>query len=583
MAQQTSLASNNPPTDNPPDIVVETMSSPSLGNSSNVAADKSAYKPTDAVMTSPSTNNSSNAVAADKPTDAVMETASSPADGTSSNNVTVDNHSDIVIDAMSSPMVGNSSDAVATNEQSDVVMETISSPAVEISTNIATIDSLEDTVIPNMSSPSIGNTSNMAIPGNLSDVVIEIASSPLTGNSPNLATANSLADGVISVVSSPSVDNSSDIAIAGDSPDAVIEIMSSPSVDSSSNVAIADNASDAVIEITSSPLAADNSSDTTPSATSLHRLPLAEMVAESSGQLVGIGPNADAHARRPGYPAFAFVNKEAFHAFLKAYTRIDKHPNDPIVYHPDIIDPVDMQDYEFAEAAFLLPGVDCIYINPRTDEVSLGYKTDIPGPAFYPSFINPNLGHEINSQLKMVRIVMEDFRGWTDGHEYPLLYHNFLNKKPVASIDVSQLKYPNINQITVIFRGLENEWKSDSNNYVVNYNVGTNRVFIDYDRENAEEMVEETFRLEVQKVYETQSDEMVVATEPDGNNEEDDKAILSVRIIFHRDSDKYYGPYLLEPFDLDEILDPEDLTDGGRMERIFWEIAATAVKERLGA
>ncbi|KXH35118.1 hypothetical protein CSIM01_04643 [Colletotrichum simmondsii] len=573
MAQQTSLASNNPPTDNPPDIVVETMSSPPLGNSSNVAADKSADKPTDAVMTSPSTDNSSDAVVADKPTDAIMENASSSADGTASNNVTADNHSDIAIDTMPSPMVGNSSNAFAANEQSDMVMETLSSPAVEISSNIATIDSLEGTVISNISSPSVGNTSNMAIPDNLSDVVIEIASSPSTGNSPNLTNGNNLAGVVVSVVSSPSVDNSSDVAITGDSPGAVIEIMSSPSVDSSSNVAIADNASDAIIEITSSPLAADTSSDTTPSATSLHRLPLA---------LVGIGPNADAHARRPGYPAFAFVNKEAFHAFLNAYIRIDKHPNDPIVYHPDLIDPVDLQDYEFAEAAFLAPGVDCVYINPLTDEISLGYKTDIPGPAFYPSFINANLGHEINSQLKTVRIVMEDFRGWTDGHDYPLLYHNFLNKKPVASIDVSQLKYPNINQITVIFRGLENEWESDSNNYVANYNVDTNRVFVDYDRENAEEMVEETFRLEVQKVYEIQSDEMLVAEEPDGNDE-DDKAILSVRIIFHRDSDKDYGPYLLEPFDLEEIIDPEDLTDGGRMERIFWEIAATAVKERLGA
>ncbi|KAJ0296925.1 hypothetical protein COL5a_010494 [Colletotrichum fioriniae] len=305
------------------------------------------------------------------------------------------------------------------------------------------------------------------------------------------------------------------------------------------------------------------------------------MVAESSGQLVGIGPNADANARRPGYPAFAFVNKESFHAFLQAYIRIDKHPNDPIVYHSDLIDPVDMQDYEFAEAAFLLPGVDCVYINPRTDEVSLGYKTDIPGPAFYPGFINPNLGDEINSQLKMVRIVMEDFSAWTDEHEYPLLYHNFLNKKPVASIDVSQLKYPNIDQITVIFRGLETEWKGDSNHYVVNYNVDTNRVFVDYDRENAEDMVEDTFRLEAHKVYETKPDEMLVAQEPDGTNDEDDKAILSVRIIFHRDSDKDYGPYLLEPFDLEEILDPEDLTEGGQMERIFWEIAATAVKERL--
>ncbi|KAK1726091.1 uncharacterized protein BDZ83DRAFT_791501 [Colletotrichum acutatum] len=565
MAQQTSLASNSPPTDNPPDIVVETISSPSLGNSSNVAAGKSADKLTDTVMSCPSTNDSSKAVAADKPTDTVMETASSPEAGTLSNNVTVDNHSDIAIDTTSSPMVGNSSNAVATNEQFDAVMETTSSSAIEISSNIATLDSLEDTVVSNTSSHSVGNSSDMAITDNLSDVIIEIASSPSTDNSPNLATANNLADVVVSVMSSPSVGNSSDIAVAGDSPDAVIEIMSCPSVGKSSNVAIASNASGAVIEITSSPLDAGTSSDTTPIATSLHRLPLA----------------VHANARRPGYPAFAFVNKEAFHAFLKAYICIDKNPNDPIVYHPDLIDPVDMQDYEFAEAAFLAPGVDCIYLNPRTDEISLGYKTDIPGSAFYPGFINPNLGDEINCQLKMVRIVMEDFSAWTDGHDYPLLYHNFLNKKPVANIDVSQLKYPNINQITVLFRGLENEWKGDSNHYVVNYNVATNMVFVDYDRENAEDMVEDTFRLEAHKVYATQSDEMTL--EPDGNNDENDKAILSVRIIFHRDSDKDYGPHLLEPFDLEEVLDPEDLTEDGRMERIFWEIAATAVKERLCA
>ncbi|KAK7436822.1 hypothetical protein Landi51_12355 [Colletotrichum acutatum] len=54
----------------PPDIIIETMSSPSIGNSSNVvAADKSAGKPTDAVM----------------------ETVSPPAAGTSSNIITADN------------------------------------------------------------------------------------------------------------------------------------------------------------------------------------------------------------------------------------------------------------------------------------------------------------------------------------------------------------------------------------------------------------------------------------------------------------------------------------------------------------
>ncbi|KAK7435466.1 hypothetical protein Landi51_13005 [Colletotrichum acutatum] len=59
----------------------------------------------------------------------------------------------------------------------------------------------------------------------------------------------------------------------------------------------------------------------------------------------------------------------------------------------------------------------------------------------------------------MVRIVMEDFSSWANEHEYSLLYHKFLHKKPVGSIDLNQLRYPNVSQVTVIFRGLENEWK----------------------------------------------------------------------------------------------------------------------------
>ncbi|KAK0379174.1 hypothetical protein CLIM01_03479 [Colletotrichum limetticola] len=59
----------------------------------------------------------------------------------------------------------------------------------------------------------------------------------------------------------------------------------------------------------------------------------------------------------------------------------------------------------------------------------------------------------------MVRIVMEDFSAWTGEHEYSLLYHNFLHKKPLSSTDVNQLKCPNVIQVTVIFRGLKNKRK----------------------------------------------------------------------------------------------------------------------------
>ncbi|UQC76858.1 uncharacterized protein CLUP02_18373 [Colletotrichum lupini] len=59
----------------------------------------------------------------------------------------------------------------------------------------------------------------------------------------------------------------------------------------------------------------------------------------------------------------------------------------------------------------------------------------------------------------MVRIVMEDSSAWTSEHEYSLLYHNFLHKKPLSSTDVNQLKCTNVNQVTVISRGLENERK----------------------------------------------------------------------------------------------------------------------------
>ncbi|KAI3548674.1 hypothetical protein CABS01_11744 [Colletotrichum abscissum] len=60
----------------------------------------------------------------------------------------------------------------------------------------------------------------------------------------------------------------------------------------------------------------------------------------------------------------------------------------------------------------------------------------------------------------MVRIVMEDFSAWTGKHEYSLLYHSFLHKKPLDSTDVNQLKCPNVNQVTVISRGLDNERKN---------------------------------------------------------------------------------------------------------------------------
>ncbi|KAK7435467.1 hypothetical protein Landi51_13006 [Colletotrichum acutatum] len=51
-------------------------------------------------------------------------------------------------------------------------------------------------------------------------------------------------------------------------------------------------------------------------------------------------------------------------------------------------------------------------------------------------------GHRIAPKLP-VTFVSADFKVWTDEHEYLLLYHNFLHKKPVASINVSQLKFPN--------------------------------------------------------------------------------------------------------------------------------------------
>ncbi|UQC76854.1 uncharacterized protein CLUP02_18369 [Colletotrichum lupini] len=43
------------------------------------------------------------------------------------------------------------------------------------------------------------------------------------------------------------------------------------------------------------------------------------------------------------------------------------------------------------------------------------------------------------------------------------------------------LKYPIVNQVTVIFHSFGDEWRGESNNYVVNYNVVTNRIFADYD------------------------------------------------------------------------------------------------------
>ncbi|KAL2875096.1 hypothetical protein SGCOL_009668 [Colletotrichum sp. CLE4] len=486
----------------------------------------------------------------------------------SSNDPPTDNPLDSFIKTMSSPSIDNSPTVVAADQPVDAIMETVSSPAAGPSSNVVPAD-------------------------NSSEAFIEITSSPLTDNASNMITANNLTDAVISVMSSPSDENSSDIVITDNTPDAIIEIMSSPSVDSSSNVAAADHASDAVIEIMSSP-SADALSDTTPSPTSFGRLPLAEMVAESSGQLVGIGPNADANARRPGYPAFAHVNKESFQAFLHAYIRIDKNPGDPIVYDPAVLRPEDMCDLFFTEAVQLIPHVDCVYINPRTDEISLGCKTDIPDPAFAPGYVSPDLGYNINIQIKMARIVIEDFSAWTD-YEYPIQQFNALDEEPVATIKLDELKYPNVNQIIAIFRGVEDEWKSDCNSYVVNYNIDTDRVFVDYDSKDGSELARETLRIEYRKLMSdaelTDSDGELDGKSDDTSSDEvalkepeyvDDEGVLTVRIIFHRNTDKDHGPYLLKPFDLDEIFDPEDLEDGGRMERVFWEIAATAVNERLG-
>ncbi|KXH53075.1 hypothetical protein CSAL01_09820 [Colletotrichum salicis] len=486
----------------------------------------------------------------------------------SSNDLPTDNATDTVIETMSSSSIDNSPTVVAADQPADAVMKTVSSPAAGTSSNVVPAD-------------------------NPSETVIEITSSPSTDNASNTATADNLANAVISVMSSPSDDNSSDIVITDNTAHAAIEIMSSSSVDSSSNVAAASHASDAVIEIMSSP-SADALSDTTPSPTSFRRLPLA---------LVGIGPNADANARRPGYPAFARVNKESLQAFLHAYIRIDKNPNDPIVYDPAVLRPEEMCDLFFTEAVQLIPHVDCVYINPRTDEISLGCKTDIPDPAFAPGYVSPDLGYDINIQIKMARIVIEDFSAWTD-YEYPIQQFIALDEEPVATIKLDELKYPNVDQITAIFRGVEDEWKSGCNSYVVNYNVDTDRVFVDYDSKDGAELARETLRIEYRKLkesHQTTADPELAESEDesdgksDGKSDDtssdevapkepeyvDDEGVLTVRIIFHRNTDKDHGPYLLKPFDPDEIFDPEDLEDGGRMERVFWEIAATAVNERL--
>ncbi|KAK1506583.1 uncharacterized protein CCOS01_16442 [Colletotrichum costaricense] len=67
------------------------------------------------------------------------------------------------------------------------------------------------------------------------------------------------------------------------------------------------------------------------------------------------------------------------------------------------------------------------------------------------------------------------------------------------------LEYLIVNQVTVIFHSFGDEWRGESNNYVVNYNVITNRIFVDYDCEDAGNLVEETCRLVSPKVYETKS------------------------------------------------------------------------------
>ncbi|OHE96801.1 hypothetical protein CORC01_07947 [Colletotrichum orchidophilum] len=302
------------------------------------------------------------------------------------------------------------------------------------------------------------------------------------------------------------------------------------------------------------------------------------MTGENSGRLVGIGPNSDANARRPGFPEFALVNRESFHAFLQAYIRIDKNPLDPIVYHPSLYSSSNESNKLYSNAAALLPNVDCIYLNPRTDEISLGYKTELPDPNWVPGFIQADLGTAINIQIKMARIVTEDFED-NCRYDYPGQLFESLDNEPVASIDMDACKYRNADQVTVIVPGFDKDvWGSLSGavSFVAHYNVDTKRVFVDDDYDGADDKALETFRLEVPH----KSDGTSEASD-ETNGESDETTLLAVRIVFHRGSDENYHGHELKPIVAADLADLGDMSYPGRMERVYWEIAAQAVNHRL--
>ncbi|GKT51225.1 uncharacterized protein ColSpa_11406 [Colletotrichum spaethianum] len=180
-----------------------------------------------------------------------------------------------------------------------------------------------------------------------------------------------------------------------------------------------------------------------------------------------MGPNYDFNAMRPDLPAAATMDRQSRAVFRRHYVRLDTYPNGPV-------DPTYL-------GAVREPAIDYIYLNPKIDELSMGYQTAPPvlhDQTEQEAFCAPDLGNQYNVMVKKIRVVDEDWvrsSGFIDAE-------NFWDQidDEVSALYLNCYMYPNLQRARVTLLGLYEAFLPAGmpNNFAIRYYTDDDAVYI---------------------------------------------------------------------------------------------------------